>query len=255
MTTIVLALILGSQLVVNPPVPANDLARRTAYHHYVRGQEFLQAELYDKAINEFQNAIKNDRLFTDAHFGLGQAYMGLRRYASAIQAYERCLDATRTIFSMREQNRAKTDQLITDQLRALREALSQAAKMAVGQRAAVLGIESRIRELERSKSGLVNRYEPPAQVLFALGSAHYRNGDAIAARERWELAVKINPKLGEAWNNLAVVYMQSGRRQDAEAAVRNAEKNGFPVNPQLKEDIKLVPTGFPYRSEPAAAGR
>jgi Flp pilus assembly protein TadD len=167
--------------------------------------------------------------------------MGLRRYASAIQAYERCLDAAQTIFSMREQDRAKTDQLITDQLRALREALAQAARMAVGQRAAVLGIESRIRELERSKSGLVNRYEPPAQVLFALGSAHYRNGDPIAARERWELAVKINPKIGEAWNNLAVVYMQSGRRGEAEDAVRNAEKHGFRVNPQLKEDIKLIP--------------
>jgi tetratricopeptide (TPR) repeat protein len=241
MNIALLALVVGLQVVLNPPVPSNDLARRTAYHHYVRGQEFLQSELYDKAVNEFQNAIRNDRLFTDAHYGLGQAYMGLRRYASAIQAYERCLDAARTIFSMREQDRARTDLLITDQLRALREALAQTGKMAVGQRAAVLGIESRIRELERSKSGLVNRFEPPAQVLFAAGSAYYRNGDAITARERWELAVKVDPKLGEAWNNLAVVYMQSGRRGDAEEAVRNAEKHGFRVNPQLKEDIKLLP--------------
>jgi Tfp pilus assembly protein PilF len=241
MNIAVLALVLGVQVVVNPPVPSNDLARRTAYHHYVRGQEFLQSEFFDKAVNEFQNAIRNDRLFTDAHYGLGQAYMALRRYASAIQAYERCLDAARTIFSMREQDRARTDQLITDQLRALREALAQAGRMASGQRNAILGIESRIRELERSKSGLVNRYEPPAQVLFALGSAYYRQGDAMTARERWELAVKVDPKLGEAWNNLAVVYMQSGRRGEAEDAVRNAERNGFRVNPQLKEDIKLIP--------------
>ena len=241
MNIALLALVLGVQVVVNPPVPSNDLARRTAYHHYVRGQEFLQSEFFDKAVNEFHNAIRNDRLFTDAHYGLGQAYMALRRYTSAIQAYERCLDAARTIFSMREQDRARTDQLITDQLRALREALAQTSRMAVGQRAAVLGIESRIRELERSKSGLVNRYEPPAQVLFALGSAYYRQGDAITARERWELAVKVDPELGEAWNNLAVVYMQSGRRGEAEDAVRNAERNGFRVNPQLKQDIKLIP--------------
>jgi Tfp pilus assembly protein PilF len=241
MNLALLALMLGGQVVVNPPVPSNELARRTAYHHYVRGQEFLQSELFDKAVNEFQDAIRNDRLFTDAHYGMGQAYMALRRYASAIQAYERCLEAARAIFSMREQDRANTDQLITDQLRALREALAQTSRMAVGQRAAVLGIESRIRELERSKSGLVNRYEPPAQVLLALGSAHYRNGNAIAARERWEEAVDVNAKLGEAWNNLAVVYMQSGRRSDAEDAVRNAERNGFRVNPRLKEDIKLIP--------------
>lgn len=137
----------AAQVVVDPPKPANDLARRSAYHHFVRGQEYLQSELYDKAANEFQQAIKHDRLFTDAHFGLGQSYMGLRRYASAIQAFDRTLDAARTIFGMREHDRAKTDLLITDQLRALREALAQTARMPVGQRAAVLNIESRIRGL------------------------------------------------------------------------------------------------------------
>jgi Tfp pilus assembly protein PilF len=238
MTTVLLLLALAGQIVVDPPKPANDLARRSAYHHYVRGQEYLQSELYDKAVAEFQLAIKYDRLFTDAHYGLGQGYMGLRRYASAIQAFNRTLEAARTIFGMREHDRARTDLLITDQLRALREALAQSARLPVGQRAAVLNIESRIRELERSRSGLVERFEPPARVLLALGSAHYRNGNAVAARENWEEAVKANTKLGEAWNNLAVVYMESGRRQEALDAVRNAEKNGFRVNPRLKEDIK-----------------
>ena len=64
---------------------------------------------------------------------------------------------------------------------------------------------------------------------------------AIAARERWEEAVAANSKLGEAWNNLAVVYMQSGRRGEAEAAVKNAERNGFRVNPNLKDDIRNLP--------------
>jgi Tfp pilus assembly protein PilF len=237
----VLAVLLGAQVVINPPIPTDDLARRTAYHHYVRGQEFLQSERYDRAIDEFQSAIKNDRLFTDAHYGLGQAYMGVRRYASAIQSFERTLEAAQTIFGLREQDRAKTDQLITDQLRALREALAQTARMPVGQRNAVLGIESRIRELERSKSGMTERFEPPAQVLLSLGSAHFRNGNLIAARENWEKAVDANARLGEAWNNLAVVYMQSGRRADAEAAVKNAERNGFRVNPNLKTDIKNMP--------------
>lgn len=243
------ALLFGAQIVVDPPKPKDDLKQREAYHHYVRGQEYLSSERYDKAVEEFQAATRIDHLFTDAYFGLGHAYMGLRRYASATQAYERCLTAAESIFGMREQNRTRTDLLITDQLRALREALAQTAKMPAGQRNAVIGIESRIRELERSKSGMTDRFEPPAQVLLALGSAHFRNGDAIAARQRWEQAVKVNSKLGEAWNNLAVVYMQSGRREDAEAALRNAEKHGFRVNPQLKKDIEGL------RSESDASNR
>ena len=232
------ALLFGTQVIIDPPKPKNETKQREAYQHYVRGQEFLSSERFEQAAEEFQAATKLDHVFTDAFFGLGQAYMGLRRYASAAQAYERCLSAAQTIFSMREQNRGRTDQLITDQLRALREALAQTGKMGAGQRNAVLGIESRIRELERSKSGMTERFEPPAQVLLALGSAHYRNGDAIAAREHWEHAVKVNSKLGEGWNNLAVVYMQSGRRDAAEDAIRNAERQGFRVNPRLKDEVK-----------------
>ena len=46
------------------------------------------------------------------------------------------------------------------------------------------------------------------------------------------------PSLGEAHNNLAVVYMLTGRIREAEAAVEKAEAAGFRVNPQLKKDIK-----------------
>ena len=239
---LVVAATLVLQVVVNPPLPAHEQNRREAYRLYVIGQEHMSSEQFEKAAGYFQTAIKLDRFFTDAHFGLGQAYMGLRRYASAVQAYERCLEAAEAIFGMREQDRAKTDQLVTDQLRALREAMAQASRMGQGsgQRNAQLSIEKRIRELERSRSALTDRFEPPPEVLLSLGSAHYRNGNAIAARERWEEAVRINGKLGEAWNNLAVVYMQSGRKTDAETAVKNAEKNGFRVNPQLKADIRTL---------------
>jgi Flp pilus assembly protein TadD len=52
--------------------------------------------------------------------------------------------------------------------------------------------------------------------------------------------VQTNPKYGEAHNNLAVLYMLSGRKGDAENAVKQAERAGFKVNPQLKADIKKL---------------
>jgi Flp pilus assembly protein TadD len=77
-------------------------------------------------------------------------------------------------------------------------------------------------------------------VLLAIGSAHFRNGDREAAEAQWLAAVDANPKLGEAHNNLAVIYLQKGQKADAENAVKLAEKNGFKVNPQLKEDIRRL---------------
>ena len=49
--------------------------------------------------------------------------------------------------------------------------------------------------------------------------------------------MKVRPKFGEAHNNLAVVYMLQGKLTDAEAHVKEAEKAGFHVNPQLKVDL------------------
>jgi hypothetical protein len=37
---------------------------------------------------------------------------------------------------------------------------------------------------------------------------------------------------------LAVVYLETGRLADAERSVAAAEKAGFKVHPQLKQDIK-----------------
>jgi Flp pilus assembly protein TadD len=56
----------------------------------------------------------------------------------------------------------------------------------------------------------------------------------------WQAAVQANPKLGEAHNNLAVLYMMSGKKAEAESSVKAAEKAGFKVNPQLKDDIKKL---------------
>src|SRR5688572_3724637 len=89
--------------VATAQVPTANQNQREAYQQYQRGQEFLSAEQYDRAVDAFQSATKLDPNFTDAYYGLGKAYMGLQRYASAIQAYEACIDAARRLYSNREQ--------------------------------------------------------------------------------------------------------------------------------------------------------
>ena len=49
--------------------------------------------------------------------------------------------------------------------------------------------------------------------------------------------------MGEAWNNLAVVYLMTSRHVDAENAVKAAEKAGYNVSPNLKDDIKRKKSG------------
>ena len=101
--------------------------------------------------------------------------------------------------------------------------------------------EQHLRDLENERTRLNQTFQPQPEVLLALGSAHFRNGDRDSALAEWRAAVEGNPKLGEAHNNLAVIYMMSGKKTEAESAVKLAEKAGFRVNPQLKADIKKLP--------------
>ena len=88
-------------------------------------------------------------------------------------------------------------------------------------------------------------FEPPAGVLLALGSKHFRKRRAGRGRGQLVGSGTRAPALGEGWNNLAVVYMQSGRKSLAQDAVKHAERAGFRVNPRLKDDIARLPKPKP----------
>src|SRR4029077_7100902 len=80
--------------------------------------------------------------------------------------------------------------------------------------------------------------QTPAWISLALGSAYFRVDATADAEREYRAAIAVDPKLGEAHNNLAVVYMLTGRFPEAEAEIKAAEKAGFRVKQQLKEDLK-----------------
>lgn len=232
-----LAFILGAADAAGQSL-ASDADRRRAFQHYRAGQELLLTERFDLAAEEFRGAIRFEPLFTDAHYGLGQSLMGAQRYVRAIQAFGQCIEAAKRMHGLRERDRVANERAIDDEIRELRETRRRLA--ANGQVLKAMQIEQRIDEVERSRSSLGTGFETPASVLLALGSAHFRTGDRSTAEHYWSEAVRVNRDLGEGWNNLAVVYLASGRAQDAHDAVRNAERAGFRVNPQLKLDIRAL---------------
>src|SRR5262249_59720986 len=91
---------------------------------------------------------------------------------------------------------------------------------------------------ERQRSGGGIPTESPAEFSLALGSAYLHAGRMEDAEKAYGEAIQVNPKMGEAHNNLAFVYFRSGRLDQAEAELKAAEKAGFSVNPRFKEDVK-----------------
>lgn len=205
-----------------------------AMRHLRLGEDSLRLEQVDMAESEFQAAIRLEPSL--AHYGLGQVYMATRRYPAAVHAYLACRDAFVVSNRQRALGDLEAQRALDDQIRAIE---AQETAVAVGGGSgqkfeldrAIAGLRAMQRQ-SKSTSGI------PAYISFALGSAYFRS-DAIADPEREYLAaLQADPKLGEAHNNLAVVYLQTGRYNKAEEEVAAAEKSGLRVNPQLKADIK-----------------
>jgi tetratricopeptide (TPR) repeat protein len=242
------ALALAFAIMAAPAASAqgDEIARRQAMDRYRAGQELMTSERYEQAAAEFRAAIELDPLLTLAHYGLGQSYMALKRYASAIQAFAGCRDTYVKLGAMRQTNAIDSDRRLDEEIRELEDSLNRIRtgnmKGQSENSAVALGIEKRLDDLKRMRQdrGRGERSPVPAEVSLALGSAYYRNGQAQDAEREWVEAVRVNSRLGEAHNNLAVLYLLSGRKKEAEEAVKSAERARFRVNPQLKADISKM---------------
>jgi Tfp pilus assembly protein PilF len=240
MWTIVLAALLATASIPADAQTTNTARNTQALQRYRAGQELLRAEQFEKAATEFSGAIQLDPLLALAHYGLGQSYMGLKRYASAIPAFVDCRETYRKIIGMRESNRREAQTRIDDEIRELQStvvAIRGGRFKGYGE-TKITELEARIEELRRMREDHVTVFRPPSEVSLALGSAYFRNGDRDLAEAEWKAAIDINPRLGEAHNNLAVIYMMTNRLELAEHEIKAAEKAGYRVNPQLKQDVK-----------------
>ena len=216
-----------------------DRDRKEALGHYRAGEEARRGEDWAAAEREYRAAIRLDPLLTLAHYGLGQTYMSARQFPEAVVAFIGARDAYAKVAALGVSDRVAADQRREDEIRELKDSLRaiQSGQVKTVDSFAARRLEDRIDTLQRQRHRDDGAVEVPAEFSLALGSAYFRSGKLADAEREYSAAVKANPKLGEACNNLAVVYMLTGRFDEAEKAVQQAEKAGFKVNPQLKKDI------------------
>jgi tetratricopeptide (TPR) repeat protein len=232
-----------SQLQLGKAVADRD--RIEALRHYRVGQDAFRNEHLDVAEKEFQAAAKLDPTLELAPYGLGQVYMALKQYRPAIAAYEKCREVIRANAVVVAGDEIVYQRRIDEQIKALEDEqrlYSQPGRTAnsPASQQNIRTIEMRIRAMKDAKHRTTGGGpEPtPAWLSLALGSAYFRTDALPDAEREYRAAIEVDPKLGEAHNNLAVVYMMTSRYPQAEAEIAAAEKAGFKVNPQLKEDIK-----------------
>lgn len=224
-------------------------AERQAMQHHRAGWDALASEDWEGARDHFTKATDFNPRLASAFYGLGKSHMGLKQFQPAILAYSRARDIYQEDAGRAYGDQMQSNSNIQSRISDLREAIREQtntpqrqASAAAGQNRIVRELEEQIRQLEMLlRSG---RSSPelavPAEVYLALGSAYFRSGNSGDAEREYRTAVRIRPNFGEAWNNLAVVCLTTGRPDEAEDAVKKAKKSGFKVNPALEDDIKAA---------------
>jgi tetratricopeptide (TPR) repeat protein len=241
MLTTALTLILA---LAGTPKPTGDVARDRAQSHLRSGQDLMRAEQYEEAVGEFRQAIELDPLLVLAHYNLGQSFMALKRYPEAVGAYKECEAAVTRLGSLDMAAREERDRENRDEIQELkslyRDLEREASRQQGGQGVdyQMVKIDERIRLLEDMRLKGQEAVRVPPEVYVGLGSAYFRQNNMPEAEAAYGKAVAGNSKLGAAHNNLAVIYMLSGRFPEANASIKAAEKAGFRVDPRLKADLK-----------------
>ena len=101
--------------------PASDADLREAFTHYRAAERWLASEQWERAATEFREAIRRYPLFTDAHYGLGQANMALHRYTTAALAFQECLASARSIYALRDKARIDADRQLLESVDEIRD--------------------------------------------------------------------------------------------------------------------------------------
>jgi Tfp pilus assembly protein PilF len=234
------------------PSDVNRIDIRTkemALQHHSMGWQYLAAEDFEQARESFSKAIELIRRMPTAHYGLGKSYMGLKRYTDAIRAYSDSRDVYRELAAKATVDQMALQQRRQDQMREIEDAMREAARVrpsasgSASQQRTMQELSDQLRFLENrlgSGQSISSDEAVPPEVYLALGSAYFRAEQMTDAEREYRQAVKVKPNFGEAWNNLAVVALLDGRAAEADDAIRKAEKAGFRVNPQLKDDIRAA---------------
>jgi tetratricopeptide (TPR) repeat protein len=235
---------LGGAIAQPSPDP-QEAARILAFTRLAAGRDALVARRFAEAEEEFGEAVRLQPGLALAYYGLGQALMGQSRYPEAADAFLSC----RNVFGLAR--RADARRAREMEIRDLRDTLQALAgrHALTADRFLEMQIEKRLAELQKW-SGPVSPWVPPG-VTMALGSALFQAGAFEEAEREFEAVRRADPNSGDAENNLAVLYVATGRLDEAEAAIARAERKGVTVSPRLKEELQRRRAASPPSPPPS----
>ncbi len=248
---VVLGVALGGSAFAQPNLgPGAELARqyREALPHYDKAVKAFSRTDYEAARRELHKAIAAMPQYSYAHLLMAKTWYLSKRYDEALPAIERAETAWREFAGIAADAKSQqSDALLRqrrnlqDQINALQADYRQAATQQQRDQIQnyISTLQHQIDDIDRDQ---VSRAPTelatlPAEYSFVHGNILLRMNRLIDAEPQYLRAIEANPKYGEAFNNLASLYFQAGRLEEARSVLAQARGRGLPINLDLERAV------------------
>lgn len=207
------------------------------------GWDYMKSEQFENAVKAFQVAVEIDPTFEMPWYGLGRAHLALKQFVAATSALERCRNLYEQQVGRQFTNQQEAQRFRQDRLTEIDEMIrqTQSGPQSLQRQDQVRQLQEQRRQIQEyitRGNSVTMENAVPAWVSLSLGSAYFRSGKLQDAERNFKAAVDADRRSGEALNNLAVVYLETQRFDQALAAIDAAKKTGFKVNPELEKSIR-----------------
>ena len=97
----------------------------------------------------------------------------------------------------------------------------------------------------RAYGAATTRWPGSLGAWIGLGNSRYAEGELVAAERAFRRATELQPDAAIAWNNLALVLSERGRKDEALAAALRAVEIGGPQAENFEDTLRGVQAGHP----------
>jgi len=219
---------------------------RAVNKSFEKGKKFYEGGNLVKARKEFQDVVERMAEHADAYFFLSQISYKEGKIDEALEDIQQAKDNYKVIAKMK----TNMHQIMINQLRDQKETMDErigsmreAATAATGPQKSKL--EAEVTKLQGQRNTITNRLnepipvdeETPADYFYFHGNVFVKQKKYQEAHDQYMEAVRINPKHGDSYNNLASLYYMVKKYSQAMEYLKLAEENGAEVNPKFKEAL------------------
>jgi tetratricopeptide (TPR) repeat protein len=249
---VALALPLFTQKDFNMDEKALVMSFKRANPLYLEGSKQFAKGNLEKAEIKLSAALEIMPVHADASFVLAQLQLKRKEFSRALASIA---DAEKNFASISQFHNITYQQYLQDlrqkrqdlqeQLGRMEDALRNVSSDQKGSlEEAMRGVSSSIQQIDLLlKSPVPTAIEIPADYFYIHGNILYQIGMLDDAAARYQEALRRDPRLGNAYNNLALVSFSRGRYEDALNCLLRAEGAGVKINPEFKKTVlaKIAP--------------